>query len=84
MLQIYTLNHICQVHNPHSQTKLVDWWLHTRGESFVWAMTRDEIPDLVRPWRIVRFLDDVDLGKIDGALTNERLARGEVICLAEI
>ena len=26
-----------------SQSKLVDWWLHRRGEPFVWGTTRSEL-----------------------------------------
>jgi methyltransferase (TIGR00027 family) len=66
-----------------SQTKLVDWWLSKRGEPFVWGSTRDELVDLVRPWQIVRFFDHDDLRK-EFALADELIAKGEVICLAEI
>jgi len=64
-----------------SQTKLVDWWLSKRGEPFVWGSTRDELVDLVRPWQIIRFFDHDDL-RIERA--DEPIAKGEVICLAEI
>ena len=66
-----------------SQTKLVDWWLSKRREPFVWGSTRDELVDLVRPWQIVRFFDHDDLRK-EFALADELIAKGEVICLAEI
>jgi methyltransferase (TIGR00027 family) len=66
-----------------SQTKLVDWWLSKRGEPFVWGSTRDELVDLVRPWQIIRFFDHDDLRK-EFALADEPIAKGEVICLAEI
>ena len=67
-----------------SQTKLVDWWLRTRSEPFLWGATRSELPDVVRPWRVIRFFDHNDLRKMESDLTNEILAKGEVICLAEI
>ena len=67
-----------------SQSKLVDWWLHRRGESFVWGATRSDLVELVRPWRIVRFFDHDDLRQMIAGLADEPLARGEVICLAEI
>ena len=66
-----------------SQTKLVDWWLSKRGEPFVWGSTRDELVDLVHPWQMIRFFDHDDLGK-EFALADEPIAKGEVICLAEI
>ena len=67
-----------------SQSKLVDWWLNRRGESFVWATTRSELVELVRPSRIVRFFDHDDLRQMIAGLADEPIARGEVICLAEI
>jgi len=67
-----------------SQSKLVDWWLNRRGESFVWATTRSDLVELVRPWRIVRFFDHDDLRQMIAGLADEPIARGEVICLAEI
>ncbi len=67
-----------------SQSKLVDWWLHKRGESFVWGTTRSDLVELVRPWRIVRFFDHDDLRQMKSGLADEPIARGEVICLAEI
>jgi methyltransferase (TIGR00027 family) len=66
-----------------SQSKLVDWWLRGRGEPFLWARTRDELADLVGPWHIVRFFDYDDLRQMEPGLTNEPIAKGEVICLAE-
>src|SRR5437899_7743103 len=66
-----------------SQTKLVDWWLSKRGEPFVWGSTRDELVDLVRPWQIIRFFDHDHLRKEIGR-ADEPIAKGEVICLAEI
>jgi methyltransferase (TIGR00027 family) len=68
----------------HSQGKLVDWWLRGRSEPFVWGATRGELVDLVRPWRIIRFFDQNDLRKLGSTLTDEPIAIGEVICLAEI
>ena len=67
-----------------SQSKLVDWWLHRRGESFVWGTTRSDLVELVRPWRVVRFFDHDDLRQMKSGLADEPIARGEVICLAEI
>jgi hypothetical protein len=67
-----------------SQSKLVDWWLHGRGESFVWGTTRSDLVELIRPWRIVRFFDHDDLRQMKSGLADEPIARGEVICLAEI
>lgn len=66
-----------------SQTSLVDWWLRKRGEPFLWGSTRDELVDVVRPWQIIRFFDHDDLRK-EFALADEPIAKGEVICLAEI
>ena len=67
-----------------SQSKLVDWWLRGRGEPFLWGTTRGELVNLVRPWRVIRFFDHDDLRKMESGLTDEPIARGEVICLAEI
>jgi methyltransferase (TIGR00027 family) len=66
-----------------SQSKLVDWWLRGRGEPFVWGATRNELVDLVRPWRVVRFFDHDDLRELASGLTAGRIAKREVICLAE-
>src|SRR5207249_5023734 len=66
-----------------SQSKLVDWWLRRHGEPFVWGTTRGELVHLVRPWRVARFFDDNDLRNLGSGLANERIAKGEVICLAE-
>ena len=66
-----------------SQSKLVDWWLCRRGEPFLWGITRSELVDLVRPWRVVRFFDHDDLRELRSGLADEPLAKGEVICLAE-
>lgn len=66
-----------------SQTKLVDWWLHGRSEPFLWGITRSELVDLVRPWRVVRFFDHNDLRELGSGLADGSIARGEVICLAE-
>jgi methyltransferase (TIGR00027 family) len=68
----------------HSQRSVVDWWLHRRGEPFLWGTTRTELVEFARPWRIARFFDHDNLRQLDSALTNERIASGEVICLAEI
>lgn len=66
-----------------SQSKLVDWWLRRRGEPFVWGTTRSELLHLVRPWRVARFFDHDDFRNLGSGLANERIAKGEVICLAE-
>ena len=68
----------------NSQSKLVDWWLHRRGESFLWETTRSDLVELIRPWRIIRFFDHDDLRQMKSGLVDEPIARGEVTCLAEI
>jgi methyltransferase (TIGR00027 family) len=67
-----------------SQTKLVDWWLRFRGEPFLWGTTRSELAEFIRPWRVNRFFDHNNLREIESELTDEVIAKGEVICLAEI
>jgi methyltransferase (TIGR00027 family) len=67
-----------------SQSKLVDWWLRGRDEPFLWGTTRDELVELVRPWRVIRFFDHDDLRQMESGLADEPIARREVICLAEI
>jgi methyltransferase (TIGR00027 family) len=67
-----------------SQSKLVDWWLRERGEPFLWGTTRSKLVDVVRPWRVVRFFDHHDLRELGSALADAPIAKGEVICLAEI
>ena len=67
-----------------SQSKLVDWWLRGRGEPFLWGTTRRELVDFVRPWRVIRFFDHDDLREMESRLAGQPIARGEVICLAEI
>jgi len=67
-----------------SQSKLVDWWLRGRGEPFLWGTTRGELVDFVRPWHVIRFFDHGDLREMESGLADEPIARGEVICLAEI
>jgi methyltransferase (TIGR00027 family) len=67
-----------------SQTKLVTWWLRTRGEPFLWGTTRSELAEFVLPWRVIRFFGHNDLRKIESELINEAIARGELICLAGI
>ena len=67
-----------------SQTKLVDSWLRTRREPFLWGTTRSELAEFVRPWRVIRFFDHNDLRKIGSELADEVIAKGEVICLAAI
>jgi len=67
-----------------SQTKLVTWWLRTRGEPFLWGTARSELAEFIRPWRVMRFFDHNDLRKIGSEPIAEAIAKGEVICLAEI
>lgn len=67
-----------------SQTKLVTWWLRTRSEPFLWGTSRSELAELIGPWRVIRFFDHNDLRDMESELVNEVIARGEVICLAEI
>jgi methyltransferase (TIGR00027 family) len=67
-----------------SQSKLVDWWLRGRSEPFDWGTTRVELVDIARPWRVARFFDHDDLREMHSGLTDEPIAKGEVICLAEI
>jgi methyltransferase (TIGR00027 family) len=67
-----------------SQTKLVDWWLSIRGEPFLWGTMRSELAEIMRPWRVIRFFDHNDLRDIASDLSDEIIARGEVICLAAI
>jgi methyltransferase (TIGR00027 family) len=67
-----------------SQTKLVDSWLRRRGEPFLWGTTRSELTKFIRPWRVIRFFDRNDLRDIESDLSDEVIAKGEVICLAAI
>jgi len=67
-----------------SQTKLVDSWLRRRGEPFLWGTTRSELAEFIRPWRVIRFFDHNDLRNMESDLSDEVIAKGEVICLAEI
>jgi methyltransferase (TIGR00027 family) len=67
-----------------SQTKLVTWWLHRRGEPFLWGTTRNELAEFIRPWRVIRFFDHNDLRDMESDLSGEIIAKGEVICLAAI
>ena len=67
-----------------SQTKLVDAWLRRRGEPFLWGTTRSELAEFIRPWRVIRFFDHNDLRNMESDLSDEIIAKGEVICLAVI
>jgi methyltransferase (TIGR00027 family) len=67
-----------------SQTKLVDSWLRRRGEPFLWGTMRSELAEFIRPWRVIRFFDHNDLRNMESDLSDEVIAKGEVICLAEI
>ena len=66
-----------------AQSKLVDRWLRTRGEPFLWGSTRSELIEFIRPWRVIRFFDDKHLRDMESDLSDEIIAKGEVICLAE-
>jgi methyltransferase (TIGR00027 family) len=65
-----------------SQTKLVTWWLRTRGEPFLWGTTRSEIAEFIQPWCVIRLSDHNDLRQIGSERIDEAIAKGEVICLA--
>jgi len=67
-----------------SQTKLVDSWLRRRGEPFLWGTTRSELANIVSPWRVIRIFDHDDLRQMHSGCADEVIAKGEVICLAEI
>jgi len=67
-----------------SQTKLVTWWLRNRSEPFLWGTTRSELADFIPPWRVIRFFDHNHLRDMESELADEVIAKGEVICLAEI
>jgi methyltransferase (TIGR00027 family) len=68
----------------NSQTKLVDYWLRIRGEPFLWGSTRSGLAEIMRPWRVIRFFDHNALREMASDLSDEIIAKGEVICLAEI
>jgi len=67
-----------------SQTKLVDSWLRRRGEPFLWGTTRSELAEFIQPWRVIRFFDHDDLRDMASDLSDEIIAKDEVICLAVI
>jgi methyltransferase (TIGR00027 family) len=67
-----------------SQTKLVDSWLRRRGEPFLWGTTRSELAEFMQAWRVIRFFDHNDLRQMHSGSADEVIAKGEVICLAEI
>ena len=67
-----------------SQTKLVDSWLRRRGEPFFWGTTRSELANIISPWRVIRIFDHNDLRNMESDLSDEIIAKGEVICLAVI
>ncbi len=67
-----------------SQTKLVEWWLRARGEPFLWGTSRSELAEFIQPWRVIRFFDHNHLREMESELADEAIAKGEVICLAEI
>jgi hypothetical protein len=57
---------------------------HGRGEPFLWGTTRGELVDLMRPWRVIGFFDHDNFRSMESDLADEPIAKGEVICLAEI
>jgi methyltransferase (TIGR00027 family) len=67
-----------------SQTKLVEWWLRVRREPFLWGTSRSELAEFIQPWRVIRFFDHNHLSEMESELADEAIAKGEVICLAEI
>jgi len=67
-----------------SQTKLIDSWLRRHGEPFLWGTTRSELANIVSPWRVIRIFDHNDLRNMESDLSDEIIAKGEVICLAAI
>ena len=67
-----------------SQTNLVDSWLRRLGEPFLWGTTRSELAEFIQPWRVIRFFDHDDLRDMASDLSDEIIAKGEVICLAVI
>ena len=67
-----------------SQTKLVDSWLSRRCEPFLWGTTRSELAEFIRPWRVIRFFDHNDLRDMESDVSDEIIAKGEVICLTAI
>jgi methyltransferase (TIGR00027 family) len=67
-----------------SQTKLVDSWLRRRGEPFLWGTTRSELANIVSPLRVIRIFDHDELRQMHSGCADEVIAKGEVICLAEI
>jgi methyltransferase (TIGR00027 family) len=66
----------------HWQRKRVDRWLRRHGEPFLWASSRAVLADVIQPCRVIRLFDD--LREMEPQLADEPLAKGEVICLAEI
>ena len=67
-----------------SQTNLVDSWLRRLGEPFLWGTTRSELAEFIQPWRVIRFFDHDDLRDMASDLSDEIIAKDEVICLAVI
>jgi methyltransferase (TIGR00027 family) len=67
-----------------NQSKLVDWWLARRHESFTWGIKRNGLQRFIQPWRISRIFDESDLRELTTMSPDIPLAAGELICLAEI
>ena len=67
-----------------TQTGLVDLWLRLQGEPFHWGIRRENLAELIPPWRVLRVYDESDLRRFDSNPNQLPLAAGELICLAEI
>jgi methyltransferase (TIGR00027 family) len=66
------------------QTKLIDWWLARSGEPFRWGIAPDRLIEFVRPWRPSRVYDAEDLPMDIADPIAPVVAKGEVICVAEL
>ena len=66
------------VNDVHSQLK------RTRVRELLKPRTRDELAEVIRPWRVIRFFDYNDLRDTESGLNDKIIAKGEVICLAAI
>jgi hypothetical protein len=45
---------------------------------------QNEITEFIKPWRMIRIFDHNDLRAMEPELSDEVIAKGEVICLAAI
>jgi len=66
------------------QTPLIDFWLRFGGEPFRWGAAPEELPMFIKPWRVSQIFGSSDLRQMCSLQANERLAVGEMICLAEL